>query len=86
MNIEQKIIKPKAGLLELTKQFGSISQAFKTMGDSIDGFYRFKRLYTNGSETALHEISSKKLVLKNKVPEHVERYCHRDSIVWAVMC
>ena len=45
MTKDQKVIRAKAGLFELAKQLGNVSQACKIMGYSGDSFYRFKDLY-----------------------------------------
>ena len=39
---QEKVLKPKLGLLELARQLGNVSRACQIMGYSRDTFYRYK--------------------------------------------
>ena len=67
MNLNEKIIKNKVGLLNLAEELGNVSRACKVMGFSRDTFYRYKAAVEDGGVEALLDKSRKKTNHKNRV-------------------
>lgn len=72
MHTSNRIIKHKAGLLNLAEELGNISKACKVMGVSRDTFYRYKELADEGGVEALINRSRRVPNIKNRVDEVIE--------------
>lgn len=73
MTIDQKLIKNKLGLIELSTYLNNVSEACRIMGYSRDTFYRVKKAYEEGGVEALKEKSRRIPNHKNRIAEDVER-------------
>ena len=75
-----RIIKHKAGLLNLAEELGNVSRACKVMGVSRDTFYRYQDLVEQGGLDALIDKNRRIPNIKNRVDETTEQ----AVIVYAV--
>lgn len=67
-----RIIKHKAGLLNLAQELGNVSRACKVMGVSRDTFYRYQDLVEQGGLDALIDKNRRTPNIKNRVDEATE--------------
>ena len=73
MNLQQKVIKNKLGLLNLAGELGNVSRACRVMGFSRDTFYRYRELVEQGGTEALIEKPRSRPNPLNRVGEAVEK-------------
>ena len=73
MNINDKIIRNKIGLINLAEELGNVSKACSIMGFSRDTFYRYKNAVEEGGIYALLEKNRRVPNRKNRVEECIEK-------------
>ena len=71
MKTANKDLNYKLSLLKLAIELNNVSLACKIFGCSRITFYRYKKLYLEGGEKALLEVSRKKPNPKNQVLPHI---------------
>ena len=62
----EKVIKNKAGLLNLAEELNNVPRAYKVMGFSRDTFYRYKTVVEEGGVDALFDKSRTQDVYKRQ--------------------
>ncbi len=72
IHTNEKVIKHKAGLLNLAEELGNVSKACKVMGLSRDTFYRYKAAADEGGVEALLDRNRRSPNIKNRVDPAVE--------------
>ena len=72
LNINDRIVKHKVGLLNLADELGNISKACKMMGVSRDTFYRYKEAVDDGGVESLFDKNRRVPNPKNRVDLNIE--------------
>ena len=80
MNNNEKIIRNKVGLLNLSEELGNISKACRIMGYSRDTFYRYKELVNEGGLDNLIDRTRRTPNHKNRVEPKIEEAVKKMAV------